>query len=1541
MRPRVAAMPAPKKPAPPLIEDTGNAKVDAVADVVNSVASPFQNPPDPERGVLGKVEHGIGAVMGVVGAPFQLLDTGFAMITAPLASMMPGFPAATLLMPHLGTPHAHAHPPSLTPPNPVPVPLPSIGQVMLAGCVSVLIGGVPAARAGDVGLAPLCFSFGPAFDIWTGSSNTWIGGSRAARMMDITRHCNPASAMNAIGKAMGAIGVVAGAVSAGASAAAGAALQAAMQAAQAAADAAALAMSALLGKDPGIPPAMGAVMMGNPMVLIGGFPMPDTLELLGGMLKGLKMLGKAVGKSKAFGKLLSKVGLCNSPGEPVHPFTGEVYNDFEDYHAPDSAFVWERHYRSGWNEQDGPLGFGFRHFYQRKLTLLRKRALYETHDGELVALERREDGTFATTDGFSLRALDAARYELRTDRDETLEFELLASTPPSCRLTRYKTRRIDLYLFYDASNRLRALSELSLGQTIDTLLVYDANGRIEQVQRGVRGQASLTVSRYSYYDGCLVEWHDALGGVARFRYDSRHRMLRGTDRRGYSFHWHYDPKSGRCIKSHGDDGLWAIEALYEGSQSIFTEADGGKWIFKHYPDGTISHIVDPYGGVKQYVRDDASGRIVKQIAPGGVEIAWIYDDDGKHIHRRDQWGNLLWPEDVDPDPPNPLRHDGPLTQRGWLLGRPIANIATRMNGVPASIASAIDELTRHRKADETLIRDSLGRVTEVRYADGSSRRMQHDANGNVIAAQQTNGGWLQRAIMSWDLTQAERSALGFVTHFGYTHHAERASIVDANGNRTDYLRDHCHRVRQVVHDGKVHLTYTYDEHGGIASEQDGDGAVLVRYTSNRQGLHASAKLVSGESYTYEYDSNGNCSNASSSRHEVRRSFYRNRQIKADLRDGLGTVHHYADTLTIRQTDYLGRFIVRYSRYDRRGQRIVTPDGKEHCFYRTEAGVFVRETANGTCEASVFDAHERLVVSACWKRDTPAQGVLRAARYEYNAASELVAWTDSERGPMQFGYDADHRLVVQRDQRGELAYAYDAAGNLARTPNYTKVERSPGNFLAYTDSERFEYDARRRLSRRIRWDGLITTYTYDSADQLVEVSWSDREEVWRAAYDGLGRRLWREYAGKRLDFFWDKDRLAIERDSDGKVRLYIYANQDSLVPFMWLDYDSADAAPESGKAFYLFSAPTGMPLRVEDANGTCVWQVKSLDAYGDIEVEPAASVSVRLRFAGHYYDEHLELCYNRFRDYDTKLCRYLQPDPLGHAGGTNLYSYPANPVVDVDLRGLVHKKTAKTDGDAGDGDAKPSAKPEAKKKPIGDGPEQTQALKDKVRAEVEAKHATLSQKGRKEEIMVAGVRNKRTGDIFTATNADAAKVNKADMHPVTRKRVEAQDQVVKTNERLLKEGKTTDDIHKMSDAELRAELAKDGVDPHVEGMDTTDQLRRTNDRVKMREDQLGRPMNEDDWGGFKRESGNHGEVKAMDDALKKIEADEGRPATADDLKDLELHNQRIPPSKSKPISDDAMPRCDHCRGITDGVEPSPDLQAAEQAMDQSAANRWLP
>ena len=529
MRPRIAASEAP--PPSPLIDtSTVSPPVAAMADIVNDVAAPFQSPPDPAKGTLGAIEHGIGAVMGVVGAPFELMDTGFALATSSVAALMPGFPAATLTGPHLGMLHGHLHPPSLIPPAVVPIPLPSIGNILCSGAPAVLVGGLPAARAGDVGLAVLCFSTSPAFEVYTGSSNTFIGGSRAARMLDITRHCNPVSALGKLGAAFGAVGVAAGAIGAGASANAGDATQASILAKQAAADAAALAMSALLGKDPGIPPSMGAVMAGNPTVLVGGFPMPDLMDLLGGLLKGLKKLGALAGMSPSVRKAFAKIGLCNSPGEPVDSFTGVVYNDFEDYRDP-RGFVWERHYRSSWNEESGPLGYGYRHFYQRRLTLLRKEVVYEAHDGEQALIPRASGGGFVVGGGFRLEEGGPGNYVLYTDRDEVLDFVELPTLSRSARLSRYRAQGVELSLTYDDVGRLTRLTEVGHGEPIDTTLRYDIEGRIVELRRGNRHGEARTISTYTYDEGCLVTWQDALGGTARMLYDARHRMIRGTDRR--------------------------------------------------------------------------------------------------------------------------------------------------------------------------------------------------------------------------------------------------------------------------------------------------------------------------------------------------------------------------------------------------------------------------------------------------------------------------------------------------------------------------------------------------------------------------------------------------------------------------------------------------------------------------------------------------------------------------------------------------------------------------------------------------------------------------------------------------------------------------------------------------------------------------------------------------------------------------------------------------------------------------------------------------
>ena len=269
--------------------------------------------------VVRATQATVSGIMGGLGLLKDALDVGFANLTAPIAAVFPSLPAATMLSPYVGTPHAHnLHPPSGPLPVP-PTPCPSFGMTLLGVSPRVLINSTPAARCEDIGLAPTCMGIPPAwFRIKTGSSNVFIGGARAARLLDICKACKtipdppsiPAgrmmaaigkaagaasSAMQAAGVVVGVLGVAADAAEAAveddAAIASGKALSAAMGALQLAADRAKQGVEQLMWKDPALPPtgSLGAIVdPSHATVLIGGFPMINIPDPVGELLNRLK-----------------------------------------------------------------------------------------------------------------------------------------------------------------------------------------------------------------------------------------------------------------------------------------------------------------------------------------------------------------------------------------------------------------------------------------------------------------------------------------------------------------------------------------------------------------------------------------------------------------------------------------------------------------------------------------------------------------------------------------------------------------------------------------------------------------------------------------------------------------------------------------------------------------------------------------------------------------------------------------------------------------------------------------------------------------------------------------------------------------------------------------------------------------------------------------------------------------------------------------------------------------------------------------------------
>lgn len=237
----------------PTVEEQ-RAMLSAMADVSSVSADQWIDSSMAQQEALSGQVVAIGRAQGAlatVGATFALLTSIEQMISTMLSVIpFPAIPALRILDFDVGLPHAHNHPPNLTPPNPVPVPLPSTGPVIpipiLSGASRTLINGMPAARCGDMGLGVWCGGYFPMYEVFLGSSNVWIEGSRASRLaVDITKHCI---------------------------------------------------FTTPKPSDPPIGPMIGFTINSSTNVLIGGVPMPSLLSLaLGGAFKGLfRGLGRLV-----------------------------------------------------------------------------------------------------------------------------------------------------------------------------------------------------------------------------------------------------------------------------------------------------------------------------------------------------------------------------------------------------------------------------------------------------------------------------------------------------------------------------------------------------------------------------------------------------------------------------------------------------------------------------------------------------------------------------------------------------------------------------------------------------------------------------------------------------------------------------------------------------------------------------------------------------------------------------------------------------------------------------------------------------------------------------------------------------------------------------------------------------------------------------------------------------------------------------------------------------------------------------------------------
>ncbi|KYF64244.1 hypothetical protein BE11_01645 [Sorangium cellulosum] len=701
---------------------------------------------------------------------------------------------------------------------------------------------------------------------------------------------------------------------------------------------------------------------------------------------------------------------------------------------------------------------------------------------------------------------------------------------------------------------------------------------------------------------------DFMGGVRECVRDDRGNPVQIKDPNGSVTTYTYDERSLMTGRIDPDGGAWRYSCDEHGNLVEVSTPTGAVWRWTYDHWGRATSRTDPKGGVEHYQVSKA-GRLLSVSRLGGRRLAFTYDSMGNVSSRTDEHGtsHFLW---------------GGFR---WPCGVRLPNgdeVRSYYNHEGWVVACH-----NERGEVETYERDASGNLVGIVAFDGSEWRMGYDPMGRLL--------WQKNSASErFDVT---RDAAGRETQIAFSDDTEiriehdlldRISAVDGPGYRVEFAYDGVGNVIQETQEVR-------GARQSVTLQRDAAGAL----TGVRTSLGQSQRIE-----------------RSPSRSE--------RIFRLDAR-----------TAITEERDLIGLV-----------DAVRLPEG---ALLRNERDAQHRLARRTVMRAGAEAA--RTGEPAWVGLDPRGASVDKVFQFAPESDNLLARW-DSDAGATRYTYDRRDRLIERLPERGAPErFAHDATGNVreVRIAGAAETGRvyERGDRLVEKDGERLVWDAVGRLIERadVRDPSRRWRYEWNAQGQLAAVERPDGVRV-EFVHDFFHRRL-----EKRLllpepggvlrlaavtRFLWHGAQMIHEHTAaflpDGSrrstARSYVYT-EGRMVPSAHYDHPAEEAdAPTAGRWWFYVSDILGTPEELVDARGEVGCRLERT-AYGVTEVKPGAQTYTPFRFEGQYADPETGLVYNMHRYFDPALGRYISPDPLGLAAGTNRYLYCPNPVGFVDPEGL--------------------------------------------------------------------------------------------------------------------------------------------------------------------------------------------------------------------------------------------------------------------------------